>query len=98
MGIAAQPPASTVVPTWLGWRLYQRLLSLVFAVVQGSIFLPVSVFFLSWLTSLTPRSMKVLFVNPLMCFYFLTRPTAYEEVRSNKSDINWVLIDYEVRL
>ncbi|KAH9061071.1 hypothetical protein EDB87DRAFT_1560811 [Lactarius vividus] len=23
---------------------------------------------------------------------------AYEEVRSNKSDINWVLIDYEVRL
>lgn len=24
--------------------------------------------------------------------------SAYEDVRSNKSDTNWVLIDYEVRL
>ena len=81
----------------------QRLLSLVFAfaVAQGSIYF-ISPVFLSrlspWLTSLTPRSTKVLFVKLNHdAFSVPHKPLAYEDVRSNKSDINWVLVDYEVR-
>ena len=38
-------------------------------------------------------------VNPNMREYSSHETTlAYEDVRSNKSDVNWVLIDYEVRL
>jgi hypothetical protein len=45
-----------------------------------------------------PKINEGAFVNSIMMrFQFLTKPSAYEEVRSSKSDVNWVLVDYEVR-
>jgi hypothetical protein len=45
-----------------------------------------------------PKINEGAFVNSIMmCFQSLTKPSAYEEVRSSKSDVNWVLVDYEVR-
>jgi hypothetical protein len=46
-----------------------------------------------------PKINEGTLVNPNMREYSSHETTlAYEDVRSNKSDVNWVLIDYEVRL
>jgi hypothetical protein len=78
----------------------QRLLSLVFAfaVAQGSLLTSFLRFFLAMADVSDPKINEGAFVNSIMMrFQFLTNPTAYEDVRSNKSDVNWVLVDYEVR-
>jgi hypothetical protein len=55
-------------------------------------------FFLAMADVSDPKINEGAFVNSIMMrFQFLTNPTAYEDVRSNKSDVNWVLVDYEVR-
>ena len=46
-----------------------------------------------------PKINEGALINPNMRRISLTRlPLAYEEVRSDKSDVNWALIDYEVCL